>query len=200
MDILIAEDDYTSRSILTAVLAKRGHTVKAAVDGAEALRAMQAPDAPRLAVLDWMMPELDGVDVCRRLRAMETDQPPYIIMLTTKGEKKDVIAGLEAGADDYLAKPYDAAELLARVDVGRRLIETQATLARKITELQDALAHIRTLQGILPICSFCKKIRDDKGYWRQVEVYLMEHSEADFSHGICPECLKEHYPEFADDE
>ena len=200
MNILIAEDDYTSRSILAAVLSRRGHTVKATADGAEALRAMQAPDAPRLAVLDWMMPELDGIDVCRRIRAMETDQPPYIIMLTTKGEKKDIIAGLDAGADDYLLKPYDAAELLARVDVGRQLIETQAALARKITELQDALAHIRTLQGILPICSFCKKIRDDKGYWSQVEVYLMNHSDADFSHGICPECMKIHYPEFADDE
>lgn len=197
MKILIAEDDFTSRSLLKALLIKRGHEVVATVNGAEAWEAMQKPDAPPLAILDWMMPEMDGLDVCRHIRALETDRPPYIIMLTTKGEKADIIAGLDAGASDYLPKPYDSGELHARIDVGRRLIEMQTILAGKIEELREALDHIKTLQGILPICSFCKKIRDDQGYWTQVESYISKHTDAQFSHGICPGCVKQHYPEFA---
>jgi sigma-B regulation protein RsbU (phosphoserine phosphatase) len=197
MKILIAEDDITSRSLLKVLLTKRGHEVVATENGAEAWQAMQRSDAPRLAILDWIMPEMDGLDVCRHIRGLETDRPPYIIVLTTKGEKADIVAGLEAGANDYLPKPYDPGELHARIDVGRRLIEMQTILAGKIEELRDALDHIKTLQGILPICSFCKKIRDDQGYWTQVESYISKHTDAQFSHGICPECVKQHYPEFA---
>ena len=199
MKILIAEDDFTSRTLLKALLTKRGHEVVATVNGAEAWEAMQLADAPHMAILDWMMPEMDGLDVCRHIRGRETDQPPYIIMLTTKGEKADIVAGLEAGANDYLPKPYDPGELHARIDVGRRLIDMQGILAGKIEELRAALDHIKTLQGFLPICSFCKKIRDDKGYWSQVESYISHHTDAQFSHGICPECLKKNYPEFAKD-
>lgn len=198
MRILIAEDDFTSRNILTAILEKQDHQVTATVNGIQAWEAMQGSGAPPLAILDWMMPEMDGIELCRRIRAAETDQPPYILMLTTKGYKIDIIKGLEAGADDYLSKPYDTGELLARIEVGRRMIEMRAALNRKIQELREALDHIETLRGILPICSFCKKIRDDQGYWSQVEVYIRDHSNADFSHGVCPECMKKHYPEFAD--
>ncbi len=197
MKILIAEDDFTSRSLLKLLLTKRGHDVVETANGAEAWQVMQQPDAPPLAILDWMMPEIDGLDVCRRIRTLETDMPPYIIMLTSKGEKADIVAGLEAGANDYLPKPYDHGELHARVDVGHRLIEVQSILVEKIKELRDALDHIKTLQDILPICSFCKKIRDDEGYWSQVEVYISKHTDAQFSHGVCPECLKKHYPKFA---
>ena len=196
MKILIAEDDLTSRTVLTAVLKKQGHEVEATVNGAEAWRAMQQPDAPRLAILDWMMPELDGVEVCRRIRALQTDQPPYIIMLTAKSEKENIVTGLEAGADDYLAKPFDAGELYARVEVGRRMLELQAAMADKVQELQNALNDVRTLRGIIPICASCKNIRDDRGYWNKVEAYIRDHSEAEFSHGICPECMKKLYPEF----
>ena len=196
MKIMIAEDDLTSRTLLTAVLKKQGHEVEATVNGAEAWRAMQQPDAPRLAILDWMMPELDGVEVCRRIRALQTDQPPYIIMLTAKSEKENIVTGLEAGADDYLAKPYDPGELYARVEVGRRMLELQAAMADKVQELQNALNDVRTLRGIIPICASCKNIRDDRGYWNKVEAYIRDHSEAEFSHGICPECMKKLYPEF----
>ena len=200
MKILIAEDDFTSRSLLKLLLTKRGHDVVETANGAEAWQVMQQPDAPPLAILDWMMPEMDGLDVCRSIRGLETDRSPYIIMLTTKGEKADIVAGLEAGANDYLPKPYDPGELHARIDVGRRLIEMQDILLGKIEELSAALDHIKTLQGILPICSFCKKIRDDKGYWSQVESYIAKHTDAQFSHGLCPECLKTHYPEFAKED
>jgi len=135
--ILIADDDVTSRLVLAGVLRKCGHEVVVTVDGTEAWEAMRQPDAPRLAILDWMMPGLAGVDVCRRVRALESDQPPYLIVLTSKGEKADIVAGLEAGADDYLAKPFDPGELRARVDVGRRMIELQ----EKLREARDALAY-----------------------------------------------------------
>jgi sigma-B regulation protein RsbU (phosphoserine phosphatase) len=196
MKILIAEDDLTSRTALTAVLKKQGHEVAATVNGAEAWEAMQKPDAPKLAILDWMMPEMDGPEVVRRVRALQTDRPPYIIMLTTKVDKADIIAGLEAGANDYLAKPFDAGELRARVEVGRRLVDMQDALAAKVEELRQAFDQIKTLRGIVPICANCKNIRDDHGYWNQVEVYVRDHTEAEFSHSICPECVKELYPEF----
>ena len=195
MRILIAEDDLTSRTVLRAVLTRHGHDVIETVNGAEAWEAMQRPDAPRLAILDWMMPHFDGLEVCRRIRALHTDQPPYIIVLTARGEKVDIIAGLEAGADDYLAKPFDAGELRARVNVGGRMVETQAALAGTIAELRDALGHIKTLQGILPVCAFCKNIRDDQGYWNQVEGYISTHTDAQISHSVCPDCITKHYPE-----
>ncbi|MBM4164654.1 MAG: response regulator transcription factor [Lentisphaerae bacterium] len=197
MRILIAEDDLTSRGMLAAVLRKAGHEPVETVNGLEAWEALQQPDAPRLVILDWMMPEMDGLEVLRRIRAVESDRPPYILMLTTKTDKAEIVAGLDAGANDYLAKPFDVGELRARVEVGRRLVEAQDALAGKIGELQRALAEIKTLRGIVPICASCKKIRDDTGFWQQVEVYVRNHSEAKFSHGICPECIKKLYPELA---
>jgi two-component system cell cycle response regulator len=140
MRILIADDDLTSRLVLVGVLKKWGHEVVAAEDGTEAWEAMQRRDAPALAILDWMMPGLSGVEVCSRVRGLRSDQPPYLILLTARGEKADIIAGLEAGADDYLAKPFDPGELRARVDVGRRIIELQA----RLLEARDAVAHEAT--------------------------------------------------------
>ncbi|MEE8398538.1 MAG: SpoIIE family protein phosphatase [Desulfobacterales bacterium] len=137
MKILIAEDDLTSRMMLTTVLKKLGHDVVETASGSEAWDVVQKPDAPRLAILDWMMPEMDGIEVCRRIRAMNTDTPTYVIMLTSRTEKEDLVAGLEAGADDYLAKPFDPAELSARVEVGHRMVEMQGQLAGKIGELES---------------------------------------------------------------
>ena len=194
MRILIAEDDATSRVVLAGVLKKSGHQVVETVDGAAAWDALQQPDAPRLVILDWTMPELDGPEVVRRVRALTTDRPPHIIMLTARGEKADVITGLEAGASDYLAKPFDPGELRARIEVGRRMVEMQDALASKAESLRQALDEIKTLSGIVPICANCKKIRDDQGFWSQVEVYVRDHTEATFSHGICPECRVKLYP------
>jgi len=191
MRILIADDDLTSRLILKAFLEKSAHEVIEAVDGAEAWQQMQKPDAPSLALLDWMMPAMEGLEVVRRVRAMQSAQPPYLIILTVKDSKADLVAGLDSGANDYLAKPFDAGELRARIEVGRRVIEMQEQLAAQVRELRGALEHIKTLQGILPICMYCKKIRDSQGFWNRLEVYVTRHSGAEFSHGICPECEKE---------
>jgi phosphoserine phosphatase RsbU/P len=196
MHILIAEDDFTSRTVLVGVLKKEGHEVTATVNGAEAWQALQQPDAPPLAILDWMMPEMNGLEVVRRVRGLSTNRPPHLIMLTTRSEKNDIIAGLEAGANDYLAKPFHVGELRARVEVGRRMVEMQAALADKIEELRQAFEQIKTLRGIVPICAGCKQIRDDRGYWNQVEIYVRDHTEAQFSHGICPDCMKKLYPDY----
>jgi len=191
MRILIADDDYVSRVVLAEALRKNGHEVIEAVDGAAAWQAMQKPDAPSLAILDWMMPVMDGLDLVRRIRSMQSSQSPYLIIVTVKDAKADLVMALDSGADDYLAKPFDAAELRARIEVGRRMIELQEQLAAQVSELRRALEHIRTLHGILPICMYCKKIRDNQGRWNRLEVYVSQHSEAEFSHGICPECEKE---------
>ena len=198
MRILIADDDITSRTLLSAVLRKNGHEIVEARDGVEALAALLREDAPRVGVLDWVMPEIDGVEVCRRVRAGEPERPPYLIMLTTRGGKTDIATGLRAGANDYIAKPFNAVELAARIEVGCRYVTLEDRFETKVRELQEALAQIKTLSGIVPICSHCKKIRDDAGYWNQVEAFVASHTEARFTHGICPECMAKLYPEYVD--
>ena len=188
MKVLIAEDDPVSRRVLAAMLDKFGYEVVVAADGAEAWNALQSADTPNLAILDWMMPEIDGIELCRRVRATPTATPPYLILLTAKSGKEDVVAGLDAGANDYLTKPFDRAELRARVQVGAQVLELQAKLAERIRELEDAFSQVKQLQGLLPICSYCKKIRDEQNYWQRVDSYISEHAEVVFSHGICPDC------------
>jgi DNA-binding response OmpR family regulator len=190
MRILIAEDDLVSRKMLEATLSRWGYEVIITSDGEAAWRSLQEKDAPRIAVLDWMMPGLDGVDVCRRVRARETGDPAYIILLTAKGNKSDIVAGLEAGADDYVIKPFDRDELRARLQAGIRIVTLQAALALRVRELEEAIGRVRTLQGLLPICSYCKRVRNDGDYWQQVESYISDHSDARFSHGICPDCYE----------
>ena len=139
MRVLIAEDDLVSRRVLEATLVKWGHEVVVAGDGNAALAVLEGADAPPLAILDWMMPDIDGVEVCRRMRQSASATPTYIILLTAKKEKEDVVAGLEAGADDYLTKPFARAELRARIEVGARVINLQRGLADRVDELNQAL-------------------------------------------------------------
>jgi sigma-B regulation protein RsbU (phosphoserine phosphatase) len=189
--VLIAEDDMVSRRLLETTLAKWGYEVVVTCDGLQASAALQGEDAPPLAVLDWMMPGLDGIEVCRRARNTFNPTPPYLILLTAKGRREDIITGLKAGANDYVTKPFDREELRARVQVGARIVELQHSLADRVHALEEALARVKQLQGLLPICSYCKKIRDDQNYWQQVENYISRHSEAQFSHSICPGCYEQ---------
>lgn len=186
--ILVADDDPVSLRILQGALEKWGHEVIVARDGTEAWKVLTRPRAPRMAILDWMMPGTDGLTLCRRIRT-EPDMPAcYLILLTARNDYIDVVAGLEAGANDYVTKPFHHAELRARVRVGIRVQELQSKLADQVHNLEMALKQVKLLRGLLPICMYCKRIRKDKGYWQQVETYISEHSEAEFSHGICPEC------------
>jgi len=136
MRILIAEDDAASRAALAGVLKKSGYEVVEATDGAEAWKLLQQPEAPALAILDWIMPEMNGLEVVIKVRSQPTDCPPYLIMLSAKVEKADIIAALEAGANDYLAKPFDQGELRTRVEVGRHTVEMQAAVAAMNEDLR----------------------------------------------------------------
>ncbi|MBN1592003.1 MAG: response regulator [Candidatus Coatesbacteria bacterium] len=196
MRILIAEDDVTSRIVLERTLAKWGHEVIVTTNGNNAWESIQR-ERLDFAILDWMMPGTDGVELCRRIRQMESAGSGYIyvILLTAKSLREDIVNGLEAGADDYVKKPFDHAELRSRIKVGERVVELERALASKIASLEKALADVKQLSGLIPICMHCKRIRDDKDYWHSVESYITEHSEAMFSHGLCPECLDKYYPE-----
>lgn len=188
MRILIAEDDAISRRLLQVALVKWGYEVVVTANGDEAWQALQAPDAPALAILDWLMPGRDGVELCRQARATPQLKTLYLILLTSRGSKDDIVDGLEAGADDHVTKPFDHDELRARVQVGCRVVQLQQALAERVRELEAALSREQQLQGLLPICCYCKKIRDDRNYWHQVESYIVDHASVKFSHGVCPDC------------
>jgi DNA-binding response OmpR family regulator len=191
MRILIAEDNDVSRLLLKTMLEKWQYDVVVTHDGLEAWQVLQEEDAPRIAILDWMMPNMDGIEVCRKVRETDSGQQIYLLLLTAKGRKQDTIAGFEAGVDDYLTKPFDHEELQARIRAGERIVRLQTDLANRVRELEDALSKVQQLEGLLPICAYCKSIRDDHDYWHQVESYIANYSAVQFSHGICPTCYKE---------
>lgn len=196
MRVLIAEDDPVSRRLLEANLEKWGFEAVVARDGGEALQVITGHDPPALLILDWMMPGISGQELCEMTRKMQENIAPYIIILTALTDKEHLVAGLEAGADDYLTKPFDRDELRARLNVGVRVVELQGKLSQKVDELQQALDHVRTLQGVIPICSHCHNVRTDADAWLGLEQYVENHSQAHFSHGICPACLKKHHPDY----
>ncbi len=188
MRALVAEDNCTTRLLLESTLAELGYEVVATSDGAAAWQELQRQQTPELILLDWKMPGMDGIEVCRRLRQLPDAQAAHVILVTARRGKEDIVAGLEAGANDYITKPFEPSELRARLQAGARIVELQKHLADRVRELESALAKVKQLQGLLPICAYCKKIRDDQNYWQQVESYITAHSEAQFSHGICPDC------------
>jgi two-component system, cell cycle response regulator len=160
MKILVAEDDLTSRRILAAVLKKCGFDPVVAEDGGAAWDILQGPDAPRLLLLDWNMPGIDGLEICRRLREKALRDPPYVVLLTARGEKSDIVLGLESGANDYVSKPYDNQELQARIRVGQRMLEMQS----RVLDAQDALdfqAKHDFLTGIFNRRAILEKLKQE---------------------------------------
>ena len=147
MRVLIAEDDAISRRLLEANLKRIGCDVLACENGDQAWEMLRSEDGPQLAVLDWMMPVMDGAEVCRRVREQESQRYVYLILLTARGRKQDRAEGFDAGADDYLTKPFDIQELRAKITVGQRILDLQAALTSKVVELQDALCQVKQLQG-----------------------------------------------------
>jgi DNA-binding response OmpR family regulator len=192
---LIIEDEKDIVEALRYNLEKeKGFSVLSATSGDEGLNlAFQVK--PNLIILDIGLPGLNGYEVCRMLRRdVETRDIP-ILMVTARVSESDKVLGLELGADDYITKPFDWDELRARVRIGSRIVGLQQALGVRVNELQQALGSVRMLSGLLPICAYCKRIRDDQDYWKQIEHYLSEHSNARFSHGICPDCMRQHLPE-----
>ena len=192
MRVLIVDDEPIVRRLHEASLIGWGYQVVTASGGEQAWEMFQSEDPPELAILDWTMPGMDGLELCTRIRTLGREPKPYLIFVTAKARTQDIVTGLGAGADDYIVKPFEREELRARVQVGFRMLALQAALAERVRELEDALTRVKQLQGLLPICSYCKKVRDDRNYWQQVETYIEGHSDAQFTHGICPECREKY--------
>jgi len=188
--ILIVEDSQTNIQVLGRVLKDEKYELAIATNGKEGYQ-MAINIDPDLILLDIMMPVMDGFETCKRLKLLDKTKNIPIIFLTARGNPDDVIAGFELGAVDYITKPFNSHELLARV-------KTHITLQQTIQELKRSLDEIKTLKGLLPICAKCKKVRDDEGYWQSVEKYISTRTEAKFTHSICPDCLKDLYPEYYD--
>ncbi|MBU0971283.1 MAG: response regulator [Proteobacteria bacterium] len=193
-NILVIDDNKENLRILAEILGSEGYTVRPALSGQIALTAAikQIPD---LILLDIIMPDMDGYQVCEALKADKYIKEIPVIFISALGEVTDTVKGFSAGGVDYIRKPFHREELLARVETHISLSRLKKDLKTRNEKLQLALDEIKTLRGIIPICAHCKKIRDDKGYWEQIETYLHEHSHAKFSHGICPDCIKTHYPD-----
>jgi phosphoserine phosphatase RsbU/P len=177
MKILVAEDDKVSRLVLTTGLRKLGHEVVDVEDGQEAWRVFQQSQI-HLVITDWMMPNMDGPQLCRLIRGIQDSKYTYIILLTALGGKESYLEGMNAGADDFITKPFDIDELNARLRVAERILR-----------LQD---EVKQLEGLLPICAYCKRIRSDDDSWQAIEVYITKQTDASFSHGVCPECFESH--------
>ena len=187
--ILVVDDEPINRLVCANFLALRDFEIREAVDGQDALRQVEAW-RPDLILLDVMMPKLSGYQVCRYLRAEYTRQELPIIFLTARNQIEDMAAGYEVGANEYLTKPVSKRALLARVDTHLELLRASRELE---TMVEERTRQIRILRGLLPICASCKKIRDDDGYWNEIELFISQHSEAEFSHSICPSCYDDYY-------
>ena len=173
MKILVAEDNLVSSLVLSESLKKLGHDVMTAQNGREAWDLFTSQEIS-MVISDWMMPEMDGLELCRRIRSENRFRYTYFLLLTALSGKANYLEGMKAGADDFVVKPFDMEELAARLRVGERILNLQQ--------------EVKQLQGLLPICSYCKKIRDNRNEWTQLEEYVSKRTEALFSHSLCPEC------------
>jgi phosphoserine phosphatase RsbU/P len=175
MKILIVEDETEPRETLALLLSLDGHDVTSARNGYEGWEVFQSGDFP-VVLSDWLMPEMDGLEFCRRIRAADRPGYTYVILVSALQGKSSYLQGMAAGADDFLSKPYDPDALKARLIVAERIIGVQDRMKR--------------LEGILPTCMYCKKIRDEHDHWVGIEAYISKRSRASFSHGVCPGCYE----------
>ena len=195
--VLIVDDEPINVMIAERILQKNGYETISANHGNNALEILQTKQVD-LILLDLMMPEINGFEVCEKLMHNEKTKDIPVIFLTAVTDKESIIKGFEVGGKDYLTKPFNTTELVARVKTHVDLKLARDSQEKLIKELKSALDEIDTLSGLLPICSHCKKIRDDSGYWQGVEQYIAARSDAQFSHGICPDCMREYYPKVAE--
>jgi sigma-B regulation protein RsbU (phosphoserine phosphatase) len=181
MKVLIAEDDRLTSVRMQKLLHRLGHEVFATANGAEALEVLGRQDDLQVVISDWVMPVMEGVELCRRIRARRRFRYTYVMLLTSRSGKKSYLEALDAGADDFITKPVDGEELGARLRVAERILGLQA--------------EMRQLQGLLSICSYCKNIREGRDNWIPVERYVSQRADTLFSHGICPTCAAAYFPE-----
>ncbi|HBD95847.1 MAG: hypothetical protein A2015_04585 [Spirochaetes bacterium GWF1_31_7] len=196
--ILIVDDIVLNIQVAAGVLQEYNYEILTATGGEQAIKIIKAKK-PDLILLDIMMPDIDGFDVIKSIKeSSETSDIP-VIFVTAKNDIETLVAGFNAGAVDYITKPFNPFELYARVRAHLELKMAKTELEAKNKELQQALNDIKTLEGLIPICANCKKIKDDDGYWHSVEEYMTEHSDVKFTHGLCNDCIKKLYPEFAEE-
>jgi len=202
MDItlLYVEDEAAAREEVSQFLTRRVRTLILASNGEEGLERFRA-ERPDLIVTDIRMPVMDGLQMARVVRQMNKGVP--IIVTTAHSDTSYMLEAIDIGIDQYVVKPVDAEKLSGALEKCEEIIEYRrahkrylAEREKLIGELQDALAKVKLLSGLLPICASCKKIRDDQGYWKQIEVYIQSHSEAEFTHGICPDCAQKLYGKY----
>ncbi len=207
MAILIVDDSPGQHLLLRSILSKAGHDEIVVADSARAAFTILNLDGAHLSInvdlilMDVLMPDIDGVVACRRIKQQAHLRDIPIIMVTAQNDLNNLREAFSAGAMDYINKPVNGVELLARVSSALTLKnemdcrkERETELRRSNEELQRALREVKVLRGLIPICASCKKIRNDGGFWQQLEEYIGEHSEAEFSHGLCQPCLKKLYP------
>ena len=193
IEILIVDDDPEILFAAARVVKSLGHPVTTASSGAGCLEAARKR-RPDLILLDVVLPDADGAALCAELKADPLLGGPYVILISgMKTASEEQADGLDGGADGYIARPVSNRELKARVNAMVRILKAERERDRLIAELSAALAKIKKLSGLLPICSFCKQIRNDRGYWSRLEEYLQDHADVRFSHGVCPDCAKKHY-------
>lgn len=192
MRILIAEDDPLTLGLLTELVRKWDYDTISVDNGDSALENLQRDNNPLILLADWQIPGVHGDELCRLARTRLSAKPLHIILTTaTQLTVESKVRALAAGADDYLLKPYDPRELLARLRVGERALGLQVELRKRVAELETALAEVKQLKGLLPICSDCKRIRDPQDHWQTIESYLAAKTDATFTHSLCPICLAE---------
>ncbi|WP_455379100.1 response regulator [Petrachloros mirabilis] len=207
MSILIVDDSEDQQVLLKSILGNAGHRDVVCADSAQSALVVLNPggDGPSqpidLILMDVLMPEQDGVETCRQIKNSAPLRDIPIIMVTAKNDLSNLKEAFAAGAMDYISKPVNGIELLARVSSALTLKgemdhrkQRELELRRSNEELQKAIREVKVLRGLIPICASCKKIRNDEGFWQQLEEYLGEHSEAQFSHGLCQPCIKKLYP------
>lgn len=190
--ILIVDDMPKNIQVIGTILRGKGFLCSIAQSGRQALEIVEQ-NPPDLILLDIMMDDMDGFETCRCLKNKSATRDIPVIFLSGLSDTVNKVEGFKIGAVDFITKPFESEEVLVRIKTHLTLRSLQKNLEKKNTQLQEALDNINTLKGLLPICATCKKIRDDKGYWNQIDVYIEKHSNALFSHGICPDCEKQMY-------
>lgn len=196
--ILVIDDMPNNLRILDLLLTDAGYQTRLIPSGQLALTSIKN-EIPDLILLDIRMPGMDGFEVCNKIKEIPGCESVPIIFISALSETEDKVKAFKSGGVDYIIKPFQTEEVLARVRTHLKIHKLQNSLELKNHDLETAIEKIKTLSGLLPICSNCKKIRDDSGYWEQIESYIGTHSEAEFSHSICPECIRELYPDLVDE-
>lgn len=197
--VVIVDDIVENVRVLHHCLKDEGYSFAVARNAAELFDVMETR-APTLVLLDVMLPDIDGFTILKRLRADPRWADLPVIFVTARADRDDRLNGFLVGGMDYIAKPFDAAEVRARVSTHVALRVALETQRKLVGELRAALERVKLLEGIIPICARCKSVRTDDGYWKQVEGYLSEFAGLTFSHGLCPDCARVVYPEASSDE